>query len=514
MQQNLQPSGQGNEPATGTMRRAITWKDAFWITTGISTSILFSIGSMAATVGTPSLIVWGLSTIIGFVQLFLYAEIAGIFPNKSGGASIYGAVAWLRYGKIFAPINVWCYWLAWSPVLAIGASTSGSFFVSAFFADTPFAKFSLTLLDLSAILPGIAFKINAPILIGAAIMLITFYVQHTGILKTARTQFALALLSLIPMLLLGIVPILTGKINFANFFPLIPQGTTNWFSPESFTLMMGGMFLASWITYGAEAAVCYVSEFKDPGKDSIRAIVAAGLMGAVCFVLLPFTFLGVLGIKNITDPAFVAGDPQAAIVKLAEITFGVGSGHIITVMLILALTLAISTGMAGSSRTLYQASVDGFLPKFLGKLNKHGVPVRGMWMDLVFNLFLLSLGNPIFILAAASVAYVICICMDMNAAWMHRIDRPNHFRPFRAPKWLVFVGGPALSVLNIAFIVFGANVFAPNALWYGLAAIALVFPIFYYRHYVVDKGAWPEAAEKDFGIVATPKLDVVKSDRY
>ncbi len=52
-------------------------------------------------------------------------------------------------------------------------------------------------------------------------MLITFYVQHTGVLKTARTQFLLALLSLIPMLLLGIVPILTGKINFANFFPLI-----------------------------------------------------------------------------------------------------------------------------------------------------------------------------------------------------------------------------------------------------------------------------------------------------
>ena len=56
--------------------------------------------------------------------------------------------------------------------------------------------------------------------------------------------------------------------------------------------------------------------------------------------------------------------------------------------------------------------------------------------------------------------------------------------------------------------------FAPNALWYGLAGIALVFPIFYYRHYVVDKGEWPEAAKKDFGIVATPKLDVIGSDRY
>jgi amino acid transporter len=486
---------------TGEMRRTITWKDSFWISSGASTLVLFSIGSIAATVGTPSWIVWAASALVGFVQLFIYAEIAGMFPNKSGGASVYGAVAWVRYSKLFAPINVWCYWLAWSPVLAIGASLAGSYIVTAFFANTAFGNFKITILDLSAILPGITLTFSSTVLIGIGILLLSFYIQHTGILRAARTQFVLALLSLIPIGLLSVIPLLTGKVSFANFVPLIPQGATSWFSKESFTLIMGGMFIAAWTTYAAETAVCYTSEFKDPAKDNVRAVTASGILAFVCFTLLPFTFLGVLGMKMLSDPAFVAGDPQAAIVKLANITFGIGSGHIITLMLIFALILSISTAMAGGSRTLYQASLDGMLPKYLGKLNSHGVPTNSMWTDLAFNIFLLTLGNPIFVLAASSVAYVLCIAMDMNAGWMHRLQRPNHDRPFRAPNWLIFVGGPILSLINLAFIFFGANVFAPNALWYGLGAIALVIPLFYYRHYVVDKGNWPAAAQRDLGII-------------
>ena len=482
------------------MKRSITWKDAFWIASGASTLGLFSIGSIAATIGTPSWIIWIASSAIGFVQLFIYAEIAGMFPNKSGGASVYGSVAWIRYGKIFAPINIWSYWFAWSPVLAIGAALAGSYIVTAFFANTAFGKFSVTLLDLSAILPGIKLTFSGSILIGIVILLASFYVQHTGIMRTARTQFVLALLSLIPIVLLGVVPLVTGKVNLANFRPLIPLGTTSWFSQQSFTLVMGSMFIAAWSTYAAETAVCYTSEFKDPSKDNFRAIISSGVLAFFCFALLPFTFLGVLGIKSLTDPAFAGGDPQAAVVRLAQLTFGNGSGNILSLMLIFALILSISTAMAGGSRTLYQAAVDGILPKFLGKLNHHGVPITAMWCDLFFNIFLLTLGSPIFVLAASSVAYILCISMDMNAAWMHRRDRPSLYRPYRAPNWLIYVGGPILSVINMAFIVFGANVFAPNALWYGLGVIALVIPLFCYRHYFVDKGVWPEEAQKHLQI--------------
>ncbi|HLO48664.1 MAG TPA: APC family permease [Kamptonema sp.] len=478
------------------MTRTINWKQGFWLGAGILPSILITIGPMAAIVGTASIIAWPLSTLLGFIQLFLFAELAAIFPNKTGGASIYGAVAWMRYGKIFGPINIWCYWITWSGALAVTASLAGNYIMTIFLANTPLAKFSITLFDLSAFLPGISFRVDGIILCSAAILLLTFYMQHKGILQTAKIQFVLALLSLIPLLLLTIAPSIAGQVDFNNFLPLIPQNTTSWLSVNAFTLMMGAMFFAGYITYSAEIALCYVSDFKDPEKDTFKAIMVLGVVAAACFIIFPFTFLGVLGMNNITDPAFVGGDPQVAVIKLAEIVFGGGSGKLLTLMLILAFILGIVTPMSSSSRTLYQASVDGLLPKFLTKLNQHGAPARAMWTDLIFNLILLSLGNPVFVIAAGNVAYVFCIFMNLNAVWMLRKQMPQLYRSFKAPDWLVYWGGPALSLLNLSFIIFGAEAIAPHSLWYGIGAISLIIPIFCYRHYVVDKGVWPESARR------------------
>jgi amino acid transporter len=326
-----------------------------------------------------------------------------------------------------------------------------------FSADSWFATFSLTLIDLSALLPGITFKLTGPILVGMATILVSFYLQHSGILRMARAQFLLAILSLVPILLLSFVPLLTGKVSLSHFVPFIPEGVTDWQSPQTFTLLMGGMFIAGWTTYACEAAMCYVSEFKNPDKDTIRAVTSSGLLAIVAFGVLPFTFLGVLGMETLKDPAFVAGDPQSAIVKMAQMTFGSGLGIWLTIMLIMAVILSIVTAMAGASRTLYQSSKEGWLPKFLGQVNSHGVPTQAMWVDITFNIFLLLLGNPIFVLAASSTAYMIGVVMNLSAAWIHRRDRPTHYRLFRAPDWLINIGAPILALLNATFIIFGAN---------------------------------------------------------
>src|SRR5215813_4168976 len=116
----------------GELVRAINWKGAFWVASGVPALVLFSIGGIAGTVGIPAFVIWTLSMIMGFVQSFTYAEIAGLFPNKSGGASVYGAAAWLKYGKFIAPLSVWCNWFAWSPVLAIGCGIAAGYIMDAF----------------------------------------------------------------------------------------------------------------------------------------------------------------------------------------------------------------------------------------------------------------------------------------------------------------------------------------------------------------------------------------------
>ncbi|SFV36815.1 APC family permease [Hyphomicrobium facile] len=482
------------------MKRVITWKDAFWITAGASPWILFSIGAMADTLGTASILVWGISALIGFVQLFLYAELAGVFPNKTGGGSVYASVAWIKYSKLFAPINMGAYWFGTSTSLTVLSSLCGSYIVSAFFQGTSFASFSVTLLDLSSILPGIVLQLNATIITGIVVLLLVFALQHTGILRAAKIQHVIALFALIPLVLIAIVPLFNGTINYANFQPFELKGGVDWFSTEGLTLLAGGLFIAGWSTYGAEQAVSFVSEFKDPHRDNIRAIVSTGAIAFVCYVLLPFTFLGVLGLTALTQPDFVAGYTQQAVAELATISFGNKAAEIVTIVLILALLLSVGTLLAVSSRTLYQGSVDGVFPKFLSRLNGHRAPVAGMWADIVVNAFLMLLGAPLFVLAAGAVSYLLSISMDLIAVRLLRAQYPASERHFRAPDFLVNYGGPALALFNFGLIIFGANTFAPNALFYGLGVIAVVVLMFIYRHYIVDKGEWPEQAKKDLGI--------------
>jgi amino acid transporter len=52
---------------------------------------------------------------------------------------------------------------------------------------------------------------------------------------------------------------------------------------------------------------------------------------------------------------------------------------LLVMMMILALMLCLMTAMAGSSRTLYQGSRDGWLPRYLSHVNSHGAPTAAMW---------------------------------------------------------------------------------------------------------------------------------------
>ncbi len=75
-----------------------------------------------------------------------------------------------------------------------------------------------------SILPGITFQLNGTIVTGIGILLFVFAIQHTGVLQAAGTQKVVALLSLVPLVLLALVPIFTGSIGYANFKPFELKG--------------------------------------------------------------------------------------------------------------------------------------------------------------------------------------------------------------------------------------------------------------------------------------------------
>ena len=499
-------------PKSGGLERGIDWTGAFWVASGVPPLVLFSIGAVAATVGKLSWAIWMLSIAMGFIQSFTYAEIAGLFPNKAGGTSIYGAIGWVRYGKLIAPISVWCNWFAWSPVQATGSALAAGYILNGLFApDSMVNTWQLTLLDLGSLKTGLSLRINSTFVLGAVVLLAVKVIQDGGILRSANTTKIIGISAMIPLILIGVVPLLTGDTPAANFFPLVPlahdalgrvaDGTWNM---AGITVFAAGMFLAAWSTYGFETAVCYTGEFKNPKTDTFKAIFYSGLLCVVVYTLVPFAFQGYLGLNGMLAPEIYSGMGVAAVMA-KMVHAGQVVGVVVVVMLILALVLSLMTSMAGSSRTLYQASVDGWLPRYLGKVNAHGAPTNAMLTNLVFNLVLLLLSDSVFVIGAANIGYLIFNFLNLNAGWIHRCDRPRQERPWRAPTWIL-AAGAVLSFVNLAFMGFGADVYGSGTLTTGLAFAALIVPVFIYRHYIQDKGSFPREMAEDLEMVDGEKI--------
>jgi amino acid transporter len=524
---------------TGSLHRTIDWRGAFWVASGVPALVLFSIGGISGMVGNLAFLVWTASMIMGFIQSFTYAEIAGLFPNKSGGASVYGAAAWVRYSKFVAPLSVWCNWLAWSPVLSLGCSIAAAYILNAL-APIPGAASpevaqwiaangagisgghdAQVSAAIAALTPAIrnwtlfthtlgpvGFSLNSTFFIGAIIMLVVFAIQHRGILGTASVQKYMALLVIIPMLIVGVIPLFNGAVNYSNFSPLVPlaaayaPGLGSWNIP-GWTLVLGAMFIAAWSTYAFETAVCYTSEFRNPGTDTFKAIFFSGLLCLALFILVPFTFQGALGLTGMLDPSIADGSGVAA--AMAKMVGGGALVHSVLVMLmILALMLSVMTAMAGSSRTLYQGSVDGWLPRYLSHVNSHGAPTRAMWTDLCTNLLVLAIASTdatsfFFILSISNCGYIIFNFLNLNSGWIHRVDSGATKRPYRAPTWLLGLG-TAFSFVNAMFLGAGAKTWNPEALWAGAIIAALILPVFCYRHYIQDGGKFPARMLEDLHV--------------
>jgi amino acid transporter len=460
----------------------LSWFDGFSIALGVPALLLFSVGSIVVTTGTLSPLIWIISVSVGLVQAFIFAQMAGTFPTKSGGHSLYGAEAWKRRNRFLPPLTVWGNWFAWSPVLAIGGLLIGSYVQSQWLPgqdwELAFGPFSITIATV----------------IGAGVLLAIFWVNHFSIKDSARIQQVLGLVSLLPIALLIIVPLLQGKLDTGNLGPIEPPGG-DWLAWSTFETIAAGLFVAAWSAYAFETTICYTAEFREPGRDAPRAILGAGLLNLVFYGLGPIVLLGVVGSERIAE------DPSVAFAPLANDTFGAGADVLIA-LLIVAFILIINTAILGSARTLYQASADGYTIGGLTKLSKRRVPTRAMGFDVAVNLVLMMLGTPIAILAASTVGYMITNILDLVGGWMLDKDTRRMAVPYRAPRAILRLA-PALAGFNFLLLAGGGPSWGWGPVALGWGIVLLSIPLYLYRQWsdarapagALDRTATPEAVE-------------------
>ena len=467
-------SGPAPVAAQPKLARTVTWKSAFVVSLGGALLIATSLGAIAGDLGPASVFVWTLIITIGILQCLMIAEMASMFPNKSGGTAVYAHEAFKKWPIVGAIAN-WGYWCGWVPVIPVNLIVAAGY--------------------LKSFVPSLT---DHQVLIAAIVMAIALYaVNYIGLKPGIWSSSVMAFCAIGPMAVIVLSPVfLPHLFHASNLFPFKPLNGS-WHSHASWMLMFKWMFVALWSAYGIESASTTIAEFKDPHKDAPKAMTAASVGGFIAYAVLPFVMLGIVGVSVLTQDASVAFLPAA------QAIFGHVGGIIVSIMLITALLLGVQTTIIGSSRSMYQMTHDGQMIKQFGIINKFGVPVGSMFVDAAVTIAMLLIfkNNVINLIAASNVGYLIVWLLLLPAYVILRRTQPNAVRTFKLPGFFV--------PLAVLITVFNAFLFFAGGLQWdatpisttsmfghpvnllvipvGSAIMLLFVPFYFYRRLVQDK---------------------------
>ena len=117
--------------------KAMTWWDGFVVALANPGFLIAALGASIGALGTTgAFVLWTISVCLGALQNNIYAEMATMFPNKSGGIALYAHEAWRKYFSFVGPVATFGYWFAWSSVLAINGYVVGTLVQAEWFSDT------------------------------------------------------------------------------------------------------------------------------------------------------------------------------------------------------------------------------------------------------------------------------------------------------------------------------------------------------------------------------------------
>ena len=117
--------------------KAMTWWDGFVVALANPGFLIAALGASIGALGTTgAFVLWTISIIFGALQNNIHAELAAMFPEKSGGIALYAHEAWRKYLSFVGPVATFGYWFAWSVVLAVNGLVAGTLIQAEWFSDS------------------------------------------------------------------------------------------------------------------------------------------------------------------------------------------------------------------------------------------------------------------------------------------------------------------------------------------------------------------------------------------
>jgi amino acid transporter len=457
--------------------KAMTWWDGFVVALCNPAFLIASLGGSVGALGTTgAFVLWTISICLGALQNNIHAELAAMFPNKSGGIALYAHEAWRKYLTVIGPLATFGYWIGWSVVLAINGLVAGSLIQAEWFSDSTWAH------------TGAGFDISLPIALGIGLIILVWAFNVFGVRPAVWFAYVTGGLLIIPAAVLMFLPYITGDWSSSNMEWNIGSG-------GGLALALVWLYFMCWSSYGIEIVATFAPEYHDTERDTARALRAAALFSGVVYALLPLGIGGTLGTQTITDGVATLSFYGDAFDTLV----GSGLANVMIGCIVAALILSMNSATMDGSRALYGISKDGMTIKELGVLNHYNVPARAMTLDAILNIFLISyFAVPLEILAVSNVGYVFATCTALSAFVLLRRDRPQWPRPIRLPNFWVPLAS-VLFLINLTFLVFGGFIYSGGFLgitgygygWdktrTGLLVLLAALILYIWRHVVQDK---------------------------
>lgn len=284
--------------------------------------------------------------------------------------------------------------------------------------------------------------------------------------RIAKTGFIVGIvIPAIALLSLAVVYLTSGakleiEMSAATFFPDFTKINT---------LVVLVAFILSYM--GVEASATHINEMKNPNRDYPLA------MFMLVIVAIALSSLGGLAIAT-TIPAdkinLSSGIMQAFHVLITS--HGKALEWIVRVvaaMLSLGVAAEVTSWIVGPSRGMYVTAQQGILPKFMGKVNKNGVPVSLVAFQLCITTILMIVftmggggSNMSFLIALGLTVVVYLMTYFMLfLGYMHLVlKQKDKKRGYQIPGGTPVKMIISLSGLVVSLIAFFISFFPPSSL--------------------------------------------------
>lgn len=289
--------------------------------------------------------------IIGVMVYFLMTSLAemGAYMPVAGSFSTY-ATKFVDPSLGFA--LGWNYWYNWA--ITIAAELAAVTMVMKFwFPDSPSLLWS------------------------SLFLVIIFLINYLSVKGFGETEYWFSLIKVVTV----IIFIITGTLMIFGIMGDHAVGFENFTIGDApfnggFMALLGIFMAAGFSFQGTELLGVAAGETEDPGK-SIPKAVKTVFWRILLFYVLAILIIGLL--IPYTDSNLANSDvtvsPFTLVFENAGIAF---AASVMNAIILTALLSAGNSGMYASARMLWDLARQGKAPKFLGKLNKHGVPVNAL----------------------------------------------------------------------------------------------------------------------------------------